>query len=41
LMRTEKSVAHPYFGDMDLREHIALHCRHAELHFSFVVIDET
>lgn len=40
LMSTEKPVAHPYFGDMSLQEHVALHCRHAELHFGFVMMEE-
>ena len=39
LMNTEKPASHPYFGDMSLQEHVTLHCRHAELHFSFVAKD--
>lgn len=34
--REEMTEDHPFFGRLTHKEWIALHCRHAELHFSFM-----
>jgi len=36
LMTAEEPIQHPYFGAMTRKEQAILHCRHAELHFSFI-----
>ncbi len=39
LMSNTTLLEHPYFGEMTRSETELLHCRHAELHLSFVIAD--
>ena len=39
LSTVPEPISHPYFGEMTREEQVILHCRHAELHFGFVIAD--